>query len=145
MFITKLSNNAIMDVSTKLRSSGHLELQDDYCYLNIDDDYIHQIYPLLSSYGNIKKPDYFDALIGVGAHISVIYPDEGITRFNLDSMIHGFSVIQFAKVRFQLETYYVLIVDAPSLQQVRRKHQLAPKPTFKKQNILFHITLGVEA
>jgi hypothetical protein len=73
ILLSEISNNTILDLAKGLNPRGRLQQQNGYCYLKIDDDYIHEIYPLFLIYGNIKKPEYVDSLTGVGAHISVIY------------------------------------------------------------------------
>jgi len=56
----------------KLPTSGNVKFTDDgLVYADIDDDYIHQIYPLIYHNG-LKKPDYFDKKTHcIGAHISI--------------------------------------------------------------------------
>ncbi len=144
ILLTELRNNKVLNLAKTLHPKGTLHQQGDYCYLKIDDHYIHEIYPLLSSYGNVKKPDYFNSPHGVGAHISVIYPEENVALFT-DNTVHGFSVIQLVKANYQRNTYYVLIVDAPSLEDVRKQYKLDPRPWFQNQRIVFHITVGVDA
>ncbi len=143
IFSKELSNARILNRAGKLSPRGQVHHKEKYCYLKVDDNYIHDIYPLLSGYGQIQKPDYFKD--GVGAHISIIYPEEGLHHFNYDTGIeHEFSVVKFVKTRFQSDMYYVLVVDAPTLSSMREQHQLDARPTFKQQKIFFHITIGVE-
>jgi hypothetical protein len=72
----KIINTPLLIVAaSQLSPAGKLAVShNNLTYLNIDDNYIHQLFPLLKNQ-EIKKPDYFGD-DSVGAHITVIYPEE---------------------------------------------------------------------
>lgn len=73
--MTQLDNLSLINAASKLEASGYLAITDKHLtYLNISDEYIHQLFPLLQN-TQIKKPDYFGEN-PVGAHISVVYLQE---------------------------------------------------------------------
>src|SRR3984957_5008356 len=74
----------LLEVVRNLPQVGKIKIAAGYfSYLNIDDNFIHSIYPLLD-YPGIVKPDYFSAETGyIGAHISITYPEEN-TQLNQD-------------------------------------------------------------
>ncbi|KGP62387.1 hypothetical protein EP47_06355 [Legionella norrlandica] len=144
--VTELSCKTALQKARNLRAEGILQQRDNYCYLKIDDDYIHFIHPILSVYDAIDKPDYFKPPDDVGAHISIIYPEENISlnRKHIGQR-HRFSIDGLIKARFGLKEYFALSITSPSLVAFRQKYCLDPKPTFKGQQIVFHITVGVRA
>jgi len=89
-------------------------------------------------------PDYFGEG-SVGAHITVIYPEEGkeVNQDNLGEE-HDFLIKALAAAEIGQKTYYVLFVDSPTLLQLRRKHNLPDLLRFKGYSIEFHITIGVK-
>lgn len=116
----------------------------DYCYLNIDDRYIDHIYPMLAQYGRVDKPDYFSMPDGIGAHISVIYPEEMVRV--LPSSVgqkYTFSVCGLFKAQYEGKVYFALSITSPSLSAFRQLHYLTPRPIWKRQEVMFHITIGV--
>jgi len=143
--LTELPNEIVVATANTLESKGWIEQSDDYCYLKIDDRFIHAIYPLLADYGGVEKPDYFNPPDYVGAHISVIYPEER-TRLYPENIgqIHLFNMGNLIKAQYGSTEYYALSVTSPSLSNLRHAHHLSPKPTFKGQKIRFHITVGVK-
>src|SRR5579864_4008747 len=57
--ITLLDFPKLISAASKLTTSGYLaNTFDGFTYLDVNDDYIHQLFPLLES-TLIKKPDYF--------------------------------------------------------------------------------------
>lgn len=139
-----LSCKTALNKAGTLKTEGLLEQSDDYCYLKIDDDYIHLIHPILSAHYDVDKPDYFRLPEDVGAHISVIYPEENVTlnREHIGQK-HFFRVDGLIKAKFGLKEYFALSVTSPTLAVFRQKYDLDPKPTFKGQQVVFHITVGV--
>jgi hypothetical protein len=112
-------------------------------YLDIDDEYIHRLYPLIKN-DIIKKPDYFKRG-SAGAHITVIYPEENknITSQDLGQE-HIFVIKDFVSARLDLKTYYILLVESPSLLKLRQRYHLPDLLSFKGYSIGFHITVGVQ-
>ncbi len=111
-------------------------------YLDIDDEYIHQLFPLLSHY-SVNKPNYFGKH-SAGAHITIIYPEENVKIKKEDiGLKHEFLIKNICTAQIGLKTYYVVIVESPSLLQLRRKYSLSDLLCFKGYAIGFHITIGV--
>jgi hypothetical protein len=139
----QLSVPKLFDTVTHLSGKGHLKMNAfGLTYLDIDDNYIHQIFPLISDM-SVMKPEYFGKDL-VGAHISVIYPDEDISCHKADlNKEHGFTVIGLFSATIENKKYYFLKVKAPSLISVRRRHGLSNKLFFKNFWIDLHITVGV--
>lgn len=141
---TELPEQSVIEKATSFNAEGIMQQRGDYCYLNIDDCYIHQIYPLLAHYEHVEKPDYFTEPDPIGAHISVIYPEEMVRV--LPSQMnekHRFSVSNLIKAQYGTKDYFLLSVVSPSLSAFRQLHYLSPRPIWKKQNIMFHITVGI--
>lgn len=144
LFITELVCDQALHRATALSQEGLIVQEQDYCYLKIDDNYVHDIHPLLGLFGNVEKPNYFTPPHNVGAHISIIYPEERI-RLSSENVgqRHAFSISGLIKAQYGMKAYFALAVTSPSLALFRQKHYLQPKPTFKGQQIVFHITIGV--
>jgi hypothetical protein len=141
---TELSEVSVVDMTVSFDTEGLIHQSGDYCYLNIDDRYVHQIFPVLAKYGCVEKPDYFTESNAIGAHISVIYSEEMVRI--LPSSVgekHDFSVSALMKVQYGTKDYFVLSVTSPSLSAFRQLHYLSPRPIWKGQEIMFHITVGV--
>jgi len=141
--ISKLDSHDILDAASKLATVGRLEIsKNKLFYLDIDDAYIHNLFPLLNSY-KVKLPDYF-ANGGSGAHISVIYPEEDRDiNVNQLGQQHDFKVKDFVRAELGIKIYYVLLVESHSLLQLRREYKLSDLLSFKGYSIGFHITIGV--
>jgi hypothetical protein len=142
--ITKLNIPQIVAIASRFSHNGKLAIsQNNLSYLNIDDHYINQLLPLLNDQ-NIKMPNYFGKG-GVGAHITIMYPEEGkvIAKNDLDQE-HRFSIKDLVTAKIGEKFYYVLLVESPSLVNVRRKYGLPDLLCFKGYAIGFHITIGVK-
>lgn len=133
----------VLNAVANLPTVGKLAIAGEIVYLDIDDEFIHQGYPMLKK-PSIEKPNYFgdDA---IGAHITVIYPEENqqIDQVYLGEQ-HLFSIRGVFSADINLKRYYVLMVKAPTLLQLRRKYGLGEKLLFKDYLIDLHITIGVE-
>ena len=141
--ITKLDNPKLIDEASKLIPFGTLIVTaDKLVCLNIGDDWIHQLFPLLQG-SSIKKPSYFGGDL-IGAHISVIYPEEGasISKESLGKK-HHFTVKNLYLAVLDSKKYYVLTIESPSLSELRKNHGLSEMLSFKGYAIEFHITIGV--
>lgn len=127
-----------------LPTTGMIQIRQKYCYLKVDDQYIHHAFPTLAAHFRMSKPKYFLPHDDIGAHISIIYPEEQVTLQPLFAgQIHSFHVKGLLKACYSEQIYYGFAVDAPSLIGIRSHHQLGSMPTFKGEKILFHITIGV--
>lgn len=144
LMVKTLTCKAAIIKARTLNPQGVLQQLEHYCYLSIDDDYIHAIYPLLPVNNNMIKPAYFAPPNPIGAHVSVIYPEENVALNPL--MIgqkHSFTVDELISASYGLKEYIALSVSSPSLVAVRQTYGLASKPTFKQHTIVFHITVGM--
>ena len=143
--IEKLNIPELISTASHLALDGKLAISDNnLVYLDVDDAYIHRLFPLLQNQ-QIKKPDYFGEK-SAGAHITVIYPEENtkINKNDLDQK-HDFVIKNIVTAQLGLKTYYVLLVESSSLLQLRRKYKLPDLLCFKGYSIGFHITIGVKA
>jgi hypothetical protein len=142
--IKRLNFPEIIRATSYFTSSGKLAIsENNLVYLDIDDAYVHQLFPLLAD-KQIQKPDYFGKN-SAGAHITVIYPEENKQIANEDlGQQHSFLIKDTVTAQIGPKTYYVLLVESPSLLQIRRKYGLSDSLCFKGYAIGFHITIGVK-
>ncbi len=141
--IKKLNLPELINSASDLPRYGKLAIsKNKLVYLDIDDAYIHLLYPLLKN-TTIQKPDYFGEK-SAGAHISVIYPDENkiLNKNDLD-INHKFIIKDIVSAQLDLKIYYVLMVESVSLLGLRRQYGLSDLLCFKGFSIGFHITIGV--
>lgn len=141
--ITKLNNPDLIKAASHLTTFGKLAISaNNLVYLDIDDAYIHQLFPLLNNQ-QIQRPDYFNKG-SIGAHVSVIYPEEKtpVMEKYLNKEYH-FKIRELAVAEINLKNYYALLLEAPMLVQLRANHGLPDKLNFKNNWIDFHITIGV--
>jgi hypothetical protein len=141
--IKKLNIPDLINAASHLALEGKLAISDNnLVYLDVDDAYINQLFPLLQNQ-QIKKPDYFGEK-SAGAHITVVYPEENkkINKNDLGHK-HDFIIKDIVTAELGLKTYYVLLVESPSLLQLRRRYTLPDMLCFKGYSIGFHITIGV--
>lgn len=140
----KLNIPLLINAASHLNTKGKLAISNrGLVYLDIDDAYIHELFPFFQN-EKIKKPDYFG--IGMaGAHITVIYPEENI-KINVEELgsSHDFTIKNLVSAVIDLKTYYILLVESSSLLQLRRKYGLLDRLCFKGYLIGFHITIGVK-
>lgn len=137
------SKQSILKTARQFQQIGNLAVSvNNLIYLDITDEYIHQLYPLLDN-KNITKPNYFGTG-SVGAHISVIYPEEKNVFLSEElGKQHHFSIKDMLAVKIELKTYYAISVESNTLLQLRRKYNLPDLLNFKGHSIDFHITIGV--
>lgn len=141
-----LSESKVLECFHAQLHSGVLKRVQDFLYVDIDDALIHQIAPLIQEEG-FSKPSYFDNEL-VGAHISAAFPAE-IEKIN--EIAECGTEISFIPKRCEIvyleqpspflpnvKELYLLIIEAPQLDQIREKYGLP------KQRYAFHITLGVK-
>jgi Swiss Army Knife, 2H phosphoesterase domain len=147
--------DVLSHVERELPHEGTLRQVGCFVYVDLDDGYIHQLIRLISEEG-FEEPPYFEPtekaasigshIIGVGAHISVMYPDE----ISEDTVIEeAGEVVSFGPVRCHVvrpprsgrmgiaDEAYVLVVDAPRIRQIREKYGLTP------EGHKLHITIAV--
>lgn len=129
---------------TNLMRSGKIIVKSDYMYVDIDDQYIHKLFPLIHVDG-ICKPNYFTAKTNyMGAHISVIYPEENVFIQNdfVGSTL-DFEIVGAFTAQIYNRQYFMLTISAPMITQIRESHGLIAKLTFKGYPVDPHITIGV--
>lgn len=141
--MTQLVAPHLEAVLAPLSRTGKLCVTDlGLTYLDIDDNYIYQTFPLITN-PQATLPDYFGENL-IGAHISVIYPEEGIQCSNEDlQKPHHFTVSHLFTALLEDKRYYILKVQSPTLTALRRKYGLADKLCFKNHWIDLHITVAV--
>lgn len=135
----------LMHAASQLPCIGELAISNNrLLYVDVDDAYIHQLFPLLKNKA-IHKPDYFNKNKGsVGAHVTVIYPEENKNIDSVDLGIkHQFVIKNFVAATLGAKKYYILLVESPTLLHLRRKYHLPDLLCFKGYSIGFHITIGV--
>lgn len=141
--IIKLNNEKLIRRASSIELSGTLACSaNNLIYLNVDDAFIHLLFPLLQE-KHIKKPNYFGKGLA-GAHVSVIYPEETVSfdKNDLGKKYH-FKIKELVIAEMNFKKYYVLLVDCPELQHLRNKYGLPDELNFKNYWIALHITIGV--
>lgn len=142
--IVSLKLPRIISAAQHLSLKGNTQTTENNLFcLSIDDAYIHQLFPLLKD-ERVKKPDYFGEK-SVGAHITIIYPEENknVNAHDLQQE-HNFFVKDIVTTEIGQKTYYVLLIESPSLLRLRKKYNLPELLSFKGYSIGFHITIGVK-
>lgn len=141
-----LEIDGLADILAKLPTIGHIaKAKSGLIYLNVDDRYIHDVFPLLS-YTKAQKPNYFDYdTDAIGAHISIVYPEENFLFHALDEGgRHSFSVEGLVYTELLNHRYFALKIQAPTLIVLRQRAGLRKKLCFKNYSIDLHMTIGVE-
>lgn len=133
------------DIENNLPHVGILKNSDGFVYVDVDDGYIHNLITWIQQDG-FEEPPYFGAGL-VGAHITVIYPDE-IKKYGLTDITECGEQISFVPKDCQIvypprgkeiDEVYFVVVESPQLDQIRKKYGLT------KREYVFHITIGVKA
>lgn len=140
----KINDLALLARASQLSTIGRLACsKENLIYLDITDDYIDCLLPLITMSG-VKKPKYFDGE-GIGAHISVIYPTEFIMppTFTKGEQ-HRFQITGFYSAEIEQKHYFVLGVSAPSLLAIRKLNGLSNELLFKNYRVDLHITIGIQ-
>jgi len=141
--IKALDNPKLINRALELPSTGYLfTSSENLIYLDVDNEYIHQLFPLLKN-KQVKKPNYFGGDL-IGAHISTIYPEENIRIHKEDlGQKHEFKVKGIFTAKLHFKKYYVLIIESSTLLELRRKYGLSDMPFFNGYFVDFHITIAV--
>lgn len=125
-----------------LLSKGILKEKEGFVYVDLDDAFIYDLFPLIEEEG-FEMPPYFGKEGLVGAHITVIDQIEA-------PLLHGKKVKECGKeISFTLkeckvvsppsfEKAYLITVEAPMLDQIREKYG------FSHKKWDFHITIGIK-
>ncbi len=125
-----------------LPQCGVLRNTNGFVHLDVDDHYIYDLVPLIREEG-FESPPYFGKEGLVGAHISVIFPDElkdvEIEECGKEFSFQLLNCITVIPEQFKgLVEFYFLIVEAPELNDLREKYGLA------RCEYNFHITIGLK-
>lgn len=132
-------------IEKKLPHSGTLRSSDGFVYVDLDDEYIHGLIPFIQQDG-FQEPPYFGEAGLVGAHITVIYPEE-VAKYGVKEIRESGEVISFVPQKCQvvhppkwkqIDEVYFIVVEAPQLDKIREKYGLP------KRKVPFHITIGVK-
>lgn len=108
---------------------GQLLIKSDgFCYVKVDDEYIHTLFPMLGlEEEGYKKPPYFRTKEAAGAHISVFYENENIRPEEVGQYF-DFELKQIVIVKTSKNmSYAVLQVESPELEKLREKYGLKSK------------------
>jgi hypothetical protein len=142
----KIELPTLLNQSRSLCQVGTLaQTKSGFVYVEIEDAYIHQLYPLLTQkFLKATKPPYFGPGL-TGAHISLIYPNEQISipNFELEKQ-YDFTIKDLVRARIVNKYYYVLLVSSPALIKLRQRYNLPEKLDFKGYEIDLHITIANE-
>ncbi len=140
LIISAIPNNELIETAKTLPRLGALKVSDErLVYLDIDDNYIHELFPLID-YPGVNKPDYFAA--GIGAHISIIYPNEYNYALIEKQSMFQFEVNHLFMAKTNDAIYFALSVNAPDLLTIRRKNNLSTKLNLNGYRVDMHITIG---
>lgn len=132
-------------IENHLPQQGILKNSNGFVYVDLDDDYIHSLIMFLQQ-DDFQEPPYFGDPGLVGAHISVIYPEEMI-QYGIKDIEECGEIISFVPKICQvvyplkskeIDQVYLVIVDSPQLNILREKYGL-PKREYDS-----HITIGVK-
>jgi hypothetical protein len=130
----------VLDYAEKtLPHSGVLKKSNGFVYVDVDDAYIHELISFIQEEG-FEEPPYFGKPPLCGAHISVMYAHEtdDINDVEECGETMDFTIRQcMVWHSFSGKEIYVILVDAPRLNGIRKKYGLSPDADF-------HITLGVK-
>ncbi len=140
MIITYINNEKLVAAAKQLPNEGKLALShEQLLYLNIDDRYIHELCQLIVEV-KVDKPDYFS--IGMGAHISIIYPNEFISPgFELNKH-YQFHINNLFRAETHQAIYYALTIHSPELMQIRYDNNLGSQLNLNGYIVDMHTTIG---
>lgn len=125
-----------------LPHTGILRNTNGFVYLDIDNNFIYELVPFIQSAG-FEMPPYFEREGLVGAHISVIFPNE-LTDVKIEECgkEYSFQLVNCITVipeQFKEPIEFcLLIVEAPELNKLREKYGLA------RSDHNLHITIGIK-
>lgn len=145
LIINKLYLPNLINEALNLPKTGSLEATvENLTFLDIDDKYIFKLYPMLATHSeDIKMPNYFGLSL-IGAHISVIYPEENtLVRVEDLGKTYQFEITGAFSADIDFKRYYILGINSPELLALRNKYALSDKLWFKQHLIDLHITIGI--
>lgn len=144
--LSPLEVKGLDSIIENLPKMGEVKYNDDsgFAYLDVDDNYIHYIYPLLKN-SLLIKPDYFSEKTNfIGAHISFIYPEEGVNITpSEENKLVTFEIEGLFLAELLNKKYYVLKINSPKLLELRYKYGLSTKLKLYNHLVDLHITIAV--
>ncbi len=132
-------------IQKNLAHSGVLKNSNGFVYVDVDDAYIQELVTFIQKEGFVQPP-YFGSPDLVGAHISVIFPDE-MKQYGVERVEECGEKIEFVPKECEvvhppkwegIDEVYFVVVEAPELDRIREKYGL-PKRKYD-----YHITIGVK-
>ena len=121
------------------------KLETGYVYLKISEAFIDELLPLIEL-PPTQRLVLDRRMDDVGAHISIVYPDEIQTAFevpdlgkSIDFEIQGLSVYT---ATVHEKSYSVLLIKSVALEQLRISVHLGKEPIYHGVRVPFHITLA---
>lgn len=144
---TIVEDKSILAIAAKVDAVAQLHLKNNgFVYLNVNNQYIDEIAPMLPLKGKFTKTA--TKAKSMGAHISVMHEDEligkGIWELSEAGQWFNFTVKELRYVDRKTakgqNRLWLLAVEAPGLERLRQEYRLKPK----LQGHDFHITLGTE-
>lgn len=129
-----------------LSKKGQVKINSDqYVYLDIDDDYIHRAMRAIND-DSIRLPSYFDDQTDhIGAHISIIYPEEGIRPDDSEAGLElTFDIGSMFYAELEGKGYYALGVNCPEIILLRDRHALPDMLCLHGYEVPPHITVAIK-
>ncbi len=132
-------------IQTHLPNYGVLKESAGFVYVDVDDEFIHQLVTFIQEDG-FEEPPYFGNADLIGAHITVMYPDE-VKNYGIGEIQEAGEIIYFTPIECkvvhppqwkEIDEVFFVVVEAPQLDQIRKKYGL-PKREYD-----FHTTIGVK-
>jgi hypothetical protein len=135
----------IMNSIDLLPKSGVIKsTENGYIYVDIDDEFIHKLFPLLSL-DHIQMPDYFSEEKNyIGAHISLVYPEENTrSHFDIPSTLVDFDIDGIFSAVIGSKKYICLKVVSDAITHFREQFGLSELLTLKGCSVPPHITIAI--
>jgi len=136
----------VLSQAERLEHRGTLKQKPNgYLYLEVSNEFISRILPLLDAPGKLVPPRHYTSKKGIGAHVSVMYENEQIEHeiWTIDELGQefDFEILDLRTVKLNKDNkakkLWLLAVSAPKLEQLRERYGLASK--LKGHD--FHITI----
>lgn len=143
------SQPQVIEKVVQIEQKGILKQKDNgYLYLEVSNDFIGEVLPLIDAPGKIVPPRHYTSKKGIGAHISVMYENEQILNEIWEIKELGqeytFTIMELRTVKLnkdnKMKKLWLLAVAAPELEKLRESYGLSSK----LKNHDFHITIGTQ-
>ena len=138
-----VDNPAVLETARKVNQVGQLCLKSNgFVYVNVEDSFVEDIVDIIPFEGDFKPTSTGQKMMG--AHISVFYEDEVIGHEIWDFEDAGdwftFEVKELRYIQMGNSRLWVLAVEAPGLERLRKHHGMKSK----LKGHYFYITIGHE-